>query len=87
MNDFRFVDLFCGGGGSITGAINALNDEGYPHLAEKLNEMYKEVKQEGLDKAAKEAATKVYTYTFQGMDDLIGLFKAGAEWMYNNMKK
>lgn len=24
MNDFRFIDLFCGGGGSITGAINAL---------------------------------------------------------------
>ena len=29
MNDrFRFVDLFCGGGGSITGAINALNNAG-----------------------------------------------------------
>lgn len=25
---FRFVDLFCGGGGSITGAINALNTAG-----------------------------------------------------------
>ena len=25
MTDFRFVDLFCGGGGSITGAINALH--------------------------------------------------------------
>ena len=25
MSDFRFVDLFCGGGGSITGAINALH--------------------------------------------------------------
>lgn len=25
---FRFVDLFCGGGGSITGAINALNAAG-----------------------------------------------------------
>ena len=24
MNEFRFIDLFCGGGGSITGAINAL---------------------------------------------------------------
>lgn len=28
MNKFRFVDLFCGGGGSITGAINALNTAG-----------------------------------------------------------
>ena len=26
--DFRFVDLFCGGGGSITGAVNALNGAG-----------------------------------------------------------
>lgn len=39
------------------------------------------MKEEELNKAAKEAATEVYTYTFQGMDDLIGLFKAGAEWM------
>lgn len=30
--------------------------------------------------AAKKAAEEVYSYTFQGMDDLIGLFKAGAEW-------
>lgn len=31
MSEFRFVDLFCGGGGSITGAINALRvaGEGY----------------------------------------------------------
>lgn len=28
MNNFRFVDLFCGGGGSITGAIDALNTAG-----------------------------------------------------------
>lgn len=28
MRNFRFVDLFCGGGGSITGAINTLNDFG-----------------------------------------------------------
>ncbi|MGN1366393.1 MAG: DNA cytosine methyltransferase, partial [Victivallis vadensis] len=28
MNEFRFVDLFCGGGGSITGAINALRAAG-----------------------------------------------------------
>lgn len=28
MNKFRFVDLFCGGGGSITGAINALRAAG-----------------------------------------------------------
>lgn len=28
MSDFRFVDLFCGGGGSITGAINALREAG-----------------------------------------------------------
>ena len=25
---FRFVDLFCGGGGSITGAVNALRGAG-----------------------------------------------------------
>ena len=35
---------------------------------------------EDLDEAAREAATEVYTYSFQGMDDLIGLFKAGAKW-------
>lgn len=28
MKNFRFVDLFCGGGGSITGAINALKKAG-----------------------------------------------------------
>ena len=28
MKNFRFVDLFCGGGGSITGAINALHSAG-----------------------------------------------------------
>lgn len=28
MSAFRFVDLFCGGGGSITGAINALHAAG-----------------------------------------------------------
>ena len=28
MSEFRFVDLFCGGGGSITGAINALRAAG-----------------------------------------------------------
>ena len=28
MSEFRFVDLFCGGGGSITGAINALRVAG-----------------------------------------------------------
>lgn len=28
MKDFRFVDLFCGGGGSISGAINALKKAG-----------------------------------------------------------
>lgn len=28
MSAFRFVDLFCGGGGSITGAINALRGAG-----------------------------------------------------------
>lgn len=28
MNKFRFVDLFCGGGGSITGAVNALRAAG-----------------------------------------------------------
>lgn len=28
MNTFRFVDLFCGGGGSITGAVQALTEAG-----------------------------------------------------------
>ena len=28
----------------IQEAINALNDEGYPHLAERLEGMYKEIK-------------------------------------------
>lgn len=28
MKNFRFVDLFCGGGGSITGAVNALRAAG-----------------------------------------------------------
>lgn len=28
MKNFRFVDLFCGGGGSVTGAINALKSAG-----------------------------------------------------------
>lgn len=28
MKKFRFVDLFCGGGGSVTGAINALKSAG-----------------------------------------------------------
>jgi len=36
---------------------------------------------EGLDEAAKKAADEVYTYTFQNIEDLIGLFKAGAKWM------
>ena len=28
MNTFRFIDLFCGGGGSITGAVQALSEAG-----------------------------------------------------------
>ena len=35
------------------------------------------MKQEELNKKAEEAAREVYTYTFQGMDDLIVLFLAG----------
>ena len=31
MSKFRFVDLFCGGGGSITGCIDALNAAGLPY--------------------------------------------------------
>ena len=31
MKSFRFVDLFCGGGGSITGAVNALKDADMPY--------------------------------------------------------
>ena len=31
MKKFRFVDLFCGGGGSITGCIDALNAAGMPY--------------------------------------------------------
>ena len=43
--------------------------------------------EEELNKAAEEAAREVYTYTFQGMDDLIGLFKAGAKWGYQQAEK
>ncbi len=34
---FRFVDLFCGGGGSITGAINALNAAEMPYEGRGFN--------------------------------------------------
>ena len=37
MNCFRFVDLFCGGGGSITGAINALNTAGISYEGRGFN--------------------------------------------------
>ena len=37
MNIFRFVDLFCGGGGSITGAINALNATGVKYEGRGFN--------------------------------------------------
>lgn len=36
-NRFRFVDLFCGGGGSITGAIDALNAAGLPYEGRGFN--------------------------------------------------
>lgn len=34
---FRFVDLFCGGGGSITGAVDALNEAGLPYEGRGFN--------------------------------------------------
>lgn len=37
MYDFRFVDLFCGGGGSITGAINALKKAGMSYEGRGFN--------------------------------------------------
>ena len=37
MTDFRFVDLFCGGGGSITGAIDALNTAGMKYEGRGFN--------------------------------------------------
>ena len=37
MNKFRFVDLFCGGGGSITGAIEALNAAEMPYEGRGFN--------------------------------------------------
>ena len=37
MKNFRFVDLFCGGGGSITGAINALNAAGVKYEGRGFN--------------------------------------------------
>lgn len=37
MEPFRFVDLFCGGGGSITGAINALRSAGLPYEGRGFN--------------------------------------------------
>lgn len=36
-NHFRFVDLFCGGGGSITGAINALHAAGISYEGRGFN--------------------------------------------------
>ena len=36
-NRFRFVDLFCGGGGSITGCIDALNAAGLPYEGRGFN--------------------------------------------------
>lgn len=37
MKPFRFVDLFCGGGGSITGAINALRSAGIQYEGRGFN--------------------------------------------------
>ena len=37
MQRFRFIDLFCGGGGSITGAINALNAAGIAYEGRGFN--------------------------------------------------
>ncbi len=37
MHDFRFVDLFCGGGGSITGAVNALRSAGMAYEGRGFN--------------------------------------------------
>lgn len=34
---FRFIDLFCGGGGSITGAISALKNAGMPYEGRGFN--------------------------------------------------
>jgi len=36
-NSFRFVDLFCGGGGSITGAVNALKGAGLSYEGRGFN--------------------------------------------------
>ena len=37
MSAFRFVDLFCGGGGSITGAVNALKGAGLSYEGRGFN--------------------------------------------------
>ena len=37
MNRFRFIDLFCGGGGSITGVIDALNAAEMPYEGRGFN--------------------------------------------------
>lgn len=37
MNRFRFIDLFCGGGGSITGEIDALKAAGMPYEGRGFN--------------------------------------------------
>ena len=47
MSEFRFVDLFCGGGGSITGAINALRVAGEDYEGRGFNLWYREIKASG----------------------------------------
>lgn len=37
-------------------------------------------REEQINQAAEKAADEVYTYTFQGWDDLVGLFKEGVKW-------
>lgn len=41
-------------------------------------------REEQINQVAEKAADEVYTYTFQGWDDLVGLFKEGVKWADEN---
>lgn len=44
-------------------------------------------REEQINQVAEKAADEVYTYTFQGWDDLVGLFKEGVKWADSHVLK